>query len=184
MRLGLILFSQWVRSTSLIFCGLQCFDHNERNALNIPYNLFYILIDLKLVVVTVATKSTDGFKRFMRSCKIYNIDVKVFCFNDFTMSFRNVDHTSFVNNLILYVPVWTKIIFPSEILIVKNIGLNWSIFPAHILNLVANLRWIKKFYHFTWIVYNRQFAWILRESMQFRSCLGIVTIFMNFSTLE
>ena len=33
--------------------------------------------DLKLVVVTVATKETDGFRRFMRSSKIYNIDVKV-----------------------------------------------------------------------------------------------------------
>ena len=33
--------------------------------------------DLKLVVVTVATEQTDGYKRFMKSCRLNNLDVKV-----------------------------------------------------------------------------------------------------------
>ncbi|XP_065060867.1 procollagen-lysine,2-oxoglutarate 5-dioxygenase 1-like isoform X1 [Rhopilema esculentum] len=37
---------------------------------------------LKLVVVTVATKETDGYKRFMRSCNLYGINVKVFGMNE------------------------------------------------------------------------------------------------------
>lgn len=31
----------------------------------------------KLIVVTVATKETDGFKRFLRSAKHFNYTVKV-----------------------------------------------------------------------------------------------------------
>ena len=33
--------------------------------------------DLKLQVVTIATDETDGFKRFMRSAKIFDLDVEV-----------------------------------------------------------------------------------------------------------
>ena len=33
--------------------------------------------DLKLLVLTVATEATDGYERFMRSCRANNIDVKV-----------------------------------------------------------------------------------------------------------
>lgn len=36
--------------------------------------------ELKLLALTVATDETDGYKRFMRSAKANNIDVKV-CFN-------------------------------------------------------------------------------------------------------
>ena len=33
--------------------------------------------ELKLLAITVATDETDGYKRFMRSAKANNIDVKV-----------------------------------------------------------------------------------------------------------
>lgn len=33
--------------------------------------------DLKLLVVTVATDETDGYQRFMKSCKHFNFNVKV-----------------------------------------------------------------------------------------------------------
>jgi len=35
------------------------------------------LDELKLLAITVATDKTDGYKRFMRSAKSNNIDVKV-----------------------------------------------------------------------------------------------------------
>lgn len=34
--------------------------------------------ELRLLAITVATDETDGYKRFMRSAKVNNIDVKVF----------------------------------------------------------------------------------------------------------
>ena len=34
--------------------------------------------ELRLLAITVATDETDGYKRFMRSAKNNNIDVKVF----------------------------------------------------------------------------------------------------------
>lgn len=44
-------------------------------------NLFLVLAgtdELRLLAITVATDETDGYKRFMRSAKVNNIDVKVF----------------------------------------------------------------------------------------------------------
>ena len=32
---------------------------------------------LKLRVVTIATSETDGYQRFMRSAKLFNLDVEV-----------------------------------------------------------------------------------------------------------
>ena len=39
--------------------------------------MFLGLDELKLLAITVATDETDGYKRFMRSAKSNNIDVKV-----------------------------------------------------------------------------------------------------------
>ena len=33
--------------------------------------------DLRLKVVTIATNETDGYKRFMRSAKMFDIDIEV-----------------------------------------------------------------------------------------------------------
>jgi len=41
----------------------------------------YCCQEEKLLLVTVATEETDGYKRFMRSAKLYNIDVEVFGLN-------------------------------------------------------------------------------------------------------
>jgi hypothetical protein len=40
---------------------------------------FYFCSVIDFLLVTVATNQTDGFQRFMRSAKVYNIPVKVRC---------------------------------------------------------------------------------------------------------
>ena len=42
-----------------------------------PYMFVADYEDLKLLGLTVATDETDGFKRFMRSADIFNIQIKV-----------------------------------------------------------------------------------------------------------
>lgn len=42
-----------------------------------PYTPSMLFLPDKLVVVTVATKETDGFRRFMKSAKHFNYTVKV-----------------------------------------------------------------------------------------------------------
>ncbi|KXJ12688.1 Procollagen-lysine,2-oxoglutarate 5-dioxygenase 3 [Exaiptasia diaphana] len=38
--------------------------------------------DLELLVLTIATEETDGYKRFMRSCRHYNLSVRVIGMNE------------------------------------------------------------------------------------------------------
>lgn len=41
--------------------------------------LTVLVLFVDFLLVTVATNQTDGFKRFIRSAKVYNIPVKVRC---------------------------------------------------------------------------------------------------------
>lgn len=55
----------------------QCpvFRVSKRNKCNILNSV--MCLSEKLLVVTVATKDTDGFRRFLRSAKHFNYTVKV-----------------------------------------------------------------------------------------------------------
>lgn len=45
--------------------------------LTLNFSIVLCFITDKLLVVTVATKETDGFRRFLRSAKLFNYTVKV-----------------------------------------------------------------------------------------------------------
>lgn len=50
----------------------------ERSDIEICFWFLTGTDELRLLAITVATDETDGYKRFMRSAKVNNIDVKVF----------------------------------------------------------------------------------------------------------
>ena len=56
---------------------ITCMQHKNSSKVIGAIILFFIVEGLRLRVVTIATSETDGYQRFIRSAKLFDLDVEV-----------------------------------------------------------------------------------------------------------